>query len=231
RIALEVEPYTCTSLARVAALIRAVRYLVRYRIPGALVECGVWRGGSMMAVALTLIDENATDRDLYLFDTFEGMTPATEKDLRADGVPAQRLLATTPKLENEFNVWCFASEAEVRQNLARTGYPPERIHLVKGRVEETLPYRPGLEIALLRLDTDWYDSTMHELTHLYPRLSTGGVLIVDDYGDWQGARDATDEYLRNHPEFPILLFPIDRTGRIAIKVQADFAKTRSGGIV
>lgn len=218
RIAFAVEPYTCTSLARVAALIRTVRYLTRYRIPGAFVECGVFRGGSMMAVALTLLDEHAADRDLYLFDTFEGMTPPTDRDLRADGAPAQEVLDTTQRRENAPTVWCFASEPEVRKNLASTGYPPERIHYVRGRVEDTLPYAPGFEVALLRLDTDWYESTRHELTHLYPQLSPGGVLIIDDYGDWQGAREATDEYLRTHPEFPILLYPIDETGRIAVKV-------------
>lgn len=221
RIARAVEPYTCTGLARVGALIRAVRYVVRHRIPGSFVECGVWRGGSMMAVALTLLDEGVGDRDLYLFDTFAGMPPPTERDRRGgDGVPAQIVLDSTPRIENDPRVWCFASEAEVRKNLAGTGYPAERLHYVRGPVEATLPHAPALDIALLRLDTDWYESTKHELTHLYPHLSIGGVLIVDDYGDWQGARAATDEYLRDHPEFPILLLPIDETGRIAIKVPA-----------
>ncbi|MEO8603991.1 MAG: TylF/MycF/NovP-related O-methyltransferase [bacterium] len=221
RIAAAVEPYTCTGLPRVAALIRAVRYLVRSRVAGAFVECGVWRGGSMMTIALTLLDEQAADRDLYLFDTFAGMTPPADRDIRDDGAAAQVILDTTPRRENQNNIWCFATEAEVRRNLARTGYPSDRIHFVKGRVEDTLPYTPELDIALLRLDTDWYESTKHELTHLYPRLSSGGVLIVDDYGDWQGAREAADEYLQDHPEFPILLFPIDHTGRIAIKVPAN----------
>lgn len=220
RIALAVEPYTCTALERVAALIRAVRYIVRSGIPGAFVECGVWRGGSMMAVALTLLEEKVTDRDLYLFDTFEGMTAPTERDLRADGAPAEVLLATTPRRENESDVWCYAAEAEVRANLSRTAYPSERIHFVRGRVEETLPHSPPLDVAMLRLDTDWYESTKHELTHLYPRIAAGGVLIIDDYGDWQGAREATDEYLRDHPEYRILLYPIDGTGRLAIKVPA-----------
>jgi hypothetical protein len=115
-------------------------------------------------------------------------------------------------------VWCYAGLDEVRRNLRSTGYPESRMHFVKGRVEETVPH-PGLrEIALLRLDTDWYESTRHELLHLYPLLSVGGVLVLDDYGHWQGARRATDEYLRDHPEYPILLSVIDETGRVAVKV-------------
>lgn len=97
-----------------------------------------------------------------------------------------------------------------------TGYPPERIHLVPGRVEDTVPAQAPERIALLRLDTDWYASTKHELDHLYPRLSDGGVLIVDDYGHFEGARRAVDDYLAEQAE-PLLLNRIDYTGRIAVK--------------
>ena len=83
-----------------------------------------------------------------------------------------------------------------------TGYPPERIHFVRGPVEETLPAGAPDEIALLRLDTDWYESTRHELEHLYPRLAAGGVLLVDDYGHWEGARKAVDEYFADHGDRP-----------------------------
>ena len=80
--------------------------------------------------------------------------------------------------------------------MASTGYPPDRVRYVKGPVERTIPDRlPGGPIALLRLDTDWYESTRHELLHLFPLLSPGGVLIIDDYGHWSGARKAVDEYL------------------------------------
>jgi hypothetical protein len=101
----------------------------------------------------------------------------------------------------------------VRFNIAKTQYPFERIVLVKGPVEKTRPDTVPESIALLRLDTDWYESTRHELTHLYPRLSSGGVLIVDDYGHWQGSRKAVDEFLGGR----LFLSRIDYTGRLAIK--------------
>jgi predicted O-methyltransferase YrrM len=108
------------------------------------------------------------------------------------------------------------SESGVRETVARAGYPAERIHFVKGAVEETIPRTLPGPLALLRLDTDWYQSTRHELVHLYPLLAPGGVLIVDDYGHWQGAARAVDEYFAAHPPGP-LLTRIDYTGRLAVK--------------
>ena len=104
----------------------------------------------------------------------------------------------------------------VRELLRSTGYPSERVHVVRGAVEETLPGHAPDRLALLRLDTDWYESTRHELQELYPRLATGGVLIVDDYGHWEGARRAVDEYFAGAGPAP-LLQRIDYTGRMAVK--------------
>jgi hypothetical protein len=105
--------------------------------------------------------------------------------------------------------------AEVRAMLMRTGYPAERMHFVPGLVEQTIPGRAPERIALLRLDTDYYESTKHELAHLYPRIGAGGVLIVDDYGHWCGSREAVDEYIAEH-RLPLLLQRIDYTARLAI---------------
>jgi O-methyltransferase len=207
-----VRPFTMTSVERLAALIDATRFLARQRVPGAFAECGVWRGGSMMAAALTLLDEGEP-RDLYLFDTYSGMTPPTGDDVSFDGVPAALQLARTPRGEG---AWCAAGFDEVKANLAATGYPAELLHFVAGPVEETLPRQAPASLALLRLDTDWYGSTRHELLHLYPRLVRRGVLIIDDYGHWRGARHATDEYFAACPD-PILLQRIDYTGRIGVK--------------
>jgi hypothetical protein len=104
----------------------------------------------------------------------------------------------------------------VRERVESTGYPPERIHLIEGRVEDTLPATAPDRLALLRLDTDWYASTRHELLHLYPLLGDGGVLIVDDYGHYEGARQAVDEYFAERGE-TVLLQRIDYTGRMAVK--------------
>jgi hypothetical protein len=99
--------------------------------------------------------------------------------------------------------------------MAETGYPPERIHYHAGKVEDTIPAGAPAEIALLRLDTDWYESTRHELEHLYDRVPAGGVIIADDYATWQGARKAVDEFLERTGA-RLLLVPI-AAGRIAVK--------------
>ena len=209
-----VKPYTMTSPDRVIAFCEAVRYVERSHVPGAVVECGVWRGGSSMAAALMLQELGASDRDLCLFDTFEGMSEPTAEDRRArDAVAADKLLKTSARDEK---IWCYSPLDEVRENLASTGYPMERISFTQGKVEDTIPGAAPEQIAILRLDTDWYESTRHELAHLYPRLSPGGVLIIDDYGAWEGARRAVDEFVEASGA-AILLNRIDETGRIAIK--------------
>jgi O-methyltransferase len=206
-----VEPRTMTDMAKLFGLVEATRYVARRGIPGDIVECGVWRGGSMQAVALALMEQGAADRRLHLFDTFEGMPPPTEKD-RREHVTAEELLAQHDK---DHRVWAVAALEDVQEAMQETGYPQDLVHYCKGLVEDTIPARAPERISLLRLDTDWYESTRHELVHLYERLSPGGVLIIDDYGDWQGARLATEEFLATVPEVPLLL-PIG-TGRLAIK--------------
>jgi O-methyltransferase len=210
---------TMTSTENLTALIDAVRYLARGRIPGAVVECGVWRGGSMMAAALTLGQEHDTGRDLFLFDTYQGLPEPTEHDKDARGRSAADLIRQNPDSASPTGTWCYASLAEVQANMGTTGYPADRVHYVEGKVETTIPY-PGLtDIALLRLDTDLYEPTRHTLTELFPLLTVGGVLILDDYGDWQGAKKATDEYFGQHPESPVLLMRAHRGVRLAVKCQ------------
>lgn len=208
-----VRPFTMTSPERLFALRQSVQYVVRHNIAGAIVECGVWKGGSMMAVALTLLESDISDRHLYLFDTFEGMTPPTEADVTFRGEVASELLANACA---QANVWACATFAEVKSNLTATGYPADHLHLIRGRVEETVPEFAPHCIALLRLDTDWYESTYHEMVHLWPRLNAGGVLIIDDYGHWAGARKAVDQYFAEH-NAPILLNRVDYTGRLCVK--------------
>lgn len=207
-----VRPYTMTGNAKLHALITATRYIHDHAVPGAVVECGVWRGGSMHAVARTLDMAGDHSRDLYLFDTFEGMTQPSEHDRRHDGRTADHLLAAS---DRSAGVWAHASLEDVREGFGQVPYPAERIHYVPGPVEKTVPGQAPEQIALLRLDTDWYTSTKHELDHLYPRLVSGGVLIIDDYGYWKGSRKATDEFLERTGE-RLLLIRID-TGRIAVK--------------
>jgi O-methyltransferase len=208
-----VAPYTMTTPPRIYALRRAVEYVATRPIEGAIVECGVWRGGSMMAAALTLLRLGVNDRDLYLFDTFTGMTEPGDEDVKHSGERAADVLAGSSRDSHD---WAVASIDQVREAVLSVGYPEERIHFVQGRVEETLPAHAPADIALLRLDTDWYSSTKHELVHLYPRLARGGVLIIDDYAYWQGARQAVDEYIEENA-LTLLLNRIDYTARIAVR--------------
>jgi O-methyltransferase len=211
-IAAKVAPYTMTSPDRVAALCLAIEYVSRRKVSGDIVECGVWKGGSSMAAAWSLLRNNDTSRTLHLFDTFEGMPPPTELDRHHDGKPAAEILAAH---DRNSNYWAYSPLNEVKTNLGLTGYPTEKIRFIQGKVEGTIPAASPEKIAVLRLDTDWYESTKHELEHLYPLLSDGGVLIIDDYGYWQGARRAVDEYFTDRQ--PILLNRIDQEGRIAVK--------------
>jgi O-methyltransferase len=210
----QVSPYTMVSPERISSVIESVRYVVRADIPGAIVECGVWRGGSMMAAALALLDAGVTDRDLYLFDTFEGMTAPTEVD-RSRGVLASEVRDKYERVGEEGSTLAYASLEDVQEAMKSTGYPAERIHYVKGRVERTVPDSVPDAIAMLRLDTDWYESTKHELTHMTPVISPFGIVIIDDYGCWEGARKATDEFVADYP-LPIMLHRIDRDGRAFI---------------
>lgn len=214
RIARTCRPFTMTSRERMYALYQSVRYLVEANVAGDFVECGVWRGGSAMVMAHTLLAQGRRDRRLWLYDTFTGMTVPTARDRDFLGREAQRLLDADDDPRGRQSVRCIADLQEVRQNMSSTGYPHEQIEYVQGEVEATIQARAPESIALLRLDTDWHDSTRHELLHLYPRLVPRGVLIIDDYGHWEGCRLAVDEYFA---ESPILLSRIDYSGRLAVK--------------
>lgn len=203
--------HTMTSMERMHALWQAARYVLARGIPGDFVECGVWRGGSSMLAALAFLRGGAdAERRFFLYDTFEGMAEPTVED----GAPAHAEWARNQRQTH--NDWCYCSLEDVRANMLATGLAPERLELVKGMVEDTIPATAPDRISILRLDTDWYSSTRHELVHLFPRLESGGVLIVDDYGLWEGARRAVDEYLRE-AGVPLLLVRVDETGRVAVK--------------
>jgi hypothetical protein len=206
-----VRPWTMTGPERIYALIQAARYVSSTNIMGGIIECGVWKGGSMAAVARTLLQLHDVRRDLHLFDTFEGMTEPTLEDTNRSGMLAAELMVKNPGIK------CDGAPLEIAKTvLYETGYPKEKIHFVQGKVEETIPRLSPDSISLLRLDTDWYQSTKHELVHLFPRLSRGGVIIIDDYGHWEGCRQACDEYF-SEQRIPILLNRIDDTARIALK--------------
>lgn len=208
------KPYTMTSIERMYALFKAVEYLVKNRIPGDIVECGVWRGGSCMMIIKALQHFGDTSRTIQLFDTFQGMAKPNEQDVAHDG---QRLnIQWNNMAADTHNEWDYASLEEVKHNLSSTNYPSDQIRYTVGKVEETIPGVLPSEIALLRLDTDWYASTKHEMTHLFPKLVSRGILIVDDYGHWKGSRAAVDEAFAAAGVSPYLA-RVDYTGRLFIK--------------
>ena len=209
-------PFTMTSAERLWSLIGAVRYVTDAGLPGDFVECGVWRGGSVMAMAKELNRLSVTDRQIWLYDTYAGMTAPTDFDVEAGtGVAATEMLSTT-EIGDGNNVWCVAGRADVEANVRSTGYPFSNFHFIEGDVAQTLQTSVPEKIALLRLDTDWYESTRVGLEVLYPRLVPGGVCILDDYGHWQGARTAVDEYFAAQGHRPYM-HPIDYSGRVFIK--------------
>jgi O-methyltransferase len=219
RIVEQAIPKTMTGVPRLLALVDAVRHCVRREIRGAFAECGVWLGGSVVVMLLTLQELEVEDRDVFLYDTFEGMTAPTEHDVSRFDPPAldawKEAEARRDRPYGELFDPSVFNEESVRETVLATGYPEERLHFIKGPVEQTIPANVPGELALLRLDTDWYESTRHELLHLYPLVSPGGVLIIDDYGHWEGCRRAVDEYFTEH-EAP-LLNRLDYTGRIGVK--------------
>jgi len=208
------DSYTMTSRERMYSVFQAARYIARAGIHGAVVECGVWRGGSSMMAALTFQAEGDRDRRVWLYDTFEGMPEPGAEDFGLHGEDAHAEWWRNQR--SEINEWCYAPREEVTANLLGTGLRREQLELVEGKVEDTIPARVPERIALLRLDTDWYESTYHELVHLFPLLSPGGVLILDDYGQWGGVRKAVDQYL-DEQGIHLLLSRIDYAGRLAIK--------------
>lgn len=211
-----VRPYTMTSPERIWSLLQAVKYVEQNKLDGAFVECGVWRGGSAMVMALKCMEMGERDRMIWLYDTFEGMTEPSEYDRESgSGARASDMLSSTEKGDGN-NIWCIASYGDVIANLKQTDYPFDNFHLIKGDVNKTLDQKIPEKISLLRLDTDWYESTKHELEVLYPKLVSGGVCIIDDYGHWAGAKKAVDEYLSANNIFPLFI-RVDDTGRIFIK--------------
>ena len=211
-------PYTMTSAERIWSLLHAVRYVVDEGIPGDFVECGVWRGGSVMAMAYQLSRMGVSERRIWLYDTFAGMTDPTIEDVEAaSGTSAAQMLAST-EVGDGNNVWCVAGRSDVERNVASTPYPFGNFIFVEGDVGQTLHRSAPHSISLLRLDTDWYESTRLSLEVLYPRLVVGGVCILDDYGHWEGARKAVDDYFAAQSYRPFM-HPIDFSGRLFIKTR------------
>jgi hypothetical protein len=210
------QEYTMCASDKSFGLYKAVEYLSRTRTQGDFVECGVWKGGQSMLMAYALLKGRDTERRLWLYDTYAGMSEPTKYDTPAH--PKEPALEKwTKHNKGDHNEWCYAPLDEVKDNVYSTKYPKEKFIFVQGKVEDTIPAHIPEKIALLRLDTDWYESTRHELEHLFPLLVKGGVLLIDDYGSWEGSRRAVDEYLQKH-NVKILLSRVGES-RLGVKVE------------
>jgi len=202
-----VKPYTLTDHQRIKSLLDGVEYIIKNNLSGSFVECGVWKGGSMIAVAKKLQNLNVDDRDIFLFDTFEGMSEPSKNDISQTGLDP---LDKTEHMNNPIEL--------VKDNFFKTNYPESKTHFIKGRVEDTLSKQDTGEIAILRLDTDYYESTKIEMEYLFPKIIKGGIIIIDDFGAWQGARKAVLEYIEKN-KIQIYLNRIYPIGsRIGIKM-------------
>jgi O-methyltransferase len=208
-------PYTITSIEKMYSLYKAAEYVVKHNIPGDMVECGVYKGGSAMLMAHTLMKMGEFKKNIYLYDTYAGMAKPADKDMDFTGRPA---IKDYVKFYNKDScLWVNCPLEEVKQNMFSTGYAKENLVFVKGKVEDTIPGKIPDKICLLSLDTDWFESTYHELYYLFPRLSVNGVIIIDDYGHYRGAREAVDKYFQEK-NVKILLNRIDYSARVGIKV-------------
>lgn len=208
---------TMVSYERLWTTLMACKYAIEQKIEGDFVECGVWRGGNAM-VAAELFKLYGVSKKVWLFDTFKGMTEPTDADMEASGGKSAKQQYSRDQRDTH-NEWCYASLDDVRNNFAKKGLISDDVIFVEGDVCQTLTDTSRLptKICVLRLDTDWYESTKKELEVLYPKLSRNGCLIIDDYGYWAGSKKATDEYFDLHGNRPFLQYT-DDTGRVAVKV-------------
>ncbi len=201
-------PYTITSKERVFALCDLVENIVKDNIAGDFIECGTYKGGSVIAMMLAL-NELKEYRNIHVYDTFEGMTPPTQYDVTYQNEHAANIM-------NMPIIKCDCSLQTVIDNINRTvSYPSNMIFFHKGDVCKTLPISQHDKIALLRLDTDFYDSTKAELEWLYPKVTENGYTLIDDYGHWNGCRKAVDEYFKD-----TIFNKIDYTGIFIKKATA-----------
>lgn len=179
-----------------------VNYILQNNIEGCIVECGV-ESGDFEYIFINELMKNNSVRDIYLYDTFAGLVEPSEYDYTCNDAKLYQM--NNDDVYNEWksqiinenvNGWCFTPLYRVKDRLNSTGYPQNNLHYIVGNVMETLKDKTKIpeKIAILRLDTDWYESSKYELEQMYDNVVTGGIIIFDDYYHWDGQRRATDEF-------------------------------------
>ena len=203
---------------------QSFKYIINNRIDGDFVECGVWKGGNLILLQKLIEKYEIKNKKIFGFDTFDGMQEPSDIDIDCWGNKIKNVLQAQKKNKDIDNIWSFSPIEDVRNNFFKNTTKNNNLILIKGKVEDTLPRlndpnttepnKISEKISILRLDTDWYESTKIELEILYPRLVIGGVLIIDDYGYCQGAKKAVDEYFKDKM---IWMHYVDRESRLIIK--------------
>jgi len=194
-----VQPYSITSRERIYGLYECLEEIRKNEIKGDIVECGIYTGGNILGICEYLNYYNIIDVTVWGYDTFTGMTKPSALDVDCSGKKADDIFQ---------QVKCECSYDFVINLLKKTNFSKDKIKLIIGDVLKTLNEDTPNKISLLRLDTDWYESTKKELEILYPKLVNGGFLIVDDFGHWQGSKKATEEYFNNNFNYKM----VDYTG-------------------
>jgi O-methyltransferase len=195
RLVYRVRGYTAVFVPRLVALYKLSEEINLRSLPGDIVECGVYNGGSA-AIMASHCETSPVDRNVWLFDSFEGLPKPTDKD--GDEAPA-------------YEGWCHGDLSKVKKVLRKLRIPESRVHIIKGWFQDTFPSVRIGDIAILHIDADWYESVKLCLEKFYDSVQPGGYIVLDDYGDWEGCRIATDEFLKQH-SLDVKLIQVDYTG-------------------
>lgn len=170
-------------------------YLFINKIDGDVVECGVFKGANCKFICNFFKENNFEYKNVYLYDTFEGMPIASNEDININSRKNYNdYIKKIEKNSSQNNFYRYEHINNVQKNILSTNYNEEKILFIKGMVEDTIPKQMPDKISLLILDTDYYKSTIHELKYLYPLVVSGGFIIIDDYGTWAGVKKAVDEF-------------------------------------
>jgi O-methyltransferase len=195
RIVYRVKEYTAVFVPRLVTLYKLSEEVNRLSLPGDFVECGVYNGGSA-AIMASFCEKTELKRNIWLFDSFEGLPKPTEKD--GERAP-------------DYEGWCHGDLAKVKKVFQLMGIPQGCIVVVKGWFQDTFPTVEVPRIAILHIDADWYESVKLCLEKFYDCVQPGGYIVLDDYGDWPGCKKATDEFIKARA-LDVKLIQVDYTG-------------------
>ena len=206
--------YSMTGKLRMYILAEAIKHVSKKSLKGDFVECGVWKGGNLILMN-KLNSLYNLNKKIFGYDTFDGMSEPTDLDIDINKQKAKKIMSDTLKDDSRENIHCYSPIDDVVKNI-KAHCDITNIKLIEGMVEKTLTLEKNLpeQISILRLDTDFYESTKVELEILFPKLVSGGVLIIDDYGHWEGPRKAVDDYFSENKYW---LHYVDHTCRYLIK--------------